>query len=174
MDGTPIFAKAECVMLCIVHKKTRRIHELVVHLGIYAESLDGASIAKNVSEALMGSDDNGVPNLELKMKNWKATVINRAGTNKRAMDIVHEDNNVRPFSAYCVPHGTSCCGKEGEMTVRAAVVKHLTSMVKHRLCKARNVFSSAFKESARKMGGVRWGVYHEICEQINRIGPAYI
>ena len=53
MDGTPISDKAECVMLRIVHRRTRRIHELVVHLGLYATSLDGASIAKNVSEALM-------------------------------------------------------------------------------------------------------------------------
>ena len=60
------------------------------------------------------------------------------------------------------------------MTVGAAVVKHLTSMVKHRLCKARNIFSAIFKESARKTGGVPWGVYHEMCEQINRIGPAKI
>ena len=44
------------------------------------------------------------------------------------------------------------------MTVGADVFKHLTSMVKHRLCKVRNVFSTAFKESTRKTGGVQWGM----------------
>ena len=34
------------------------------------------------------------------------------------------------------------------------------------------MFINAFKEAARKTGGVRWGIYHEICEQINRIGLA--
>ena len=58
------------------------------------------------------------------------------------------------------------------MSVGAAVVRHLTGMVKHKLCKARNVFINAFKEAARKTGGVRWGMYHEMCEQINRIGLA--
>ena len=71
---------------------------------------------------------------------------------------MHEDHNVRPFPAYFGNHGTSCCDKEGKMTVGAAVVKYLTSMVKHRLCKVRNVFSTAFKESTRKTGGVQWGM----------------
>lgn len=59
------------------------------------------------------------------------------------------------------------------MSVGKDVVKHLTSMVKFSLCKARNVFIQAYEESAKKTGSSpRWGVYHEVCEQINRLGLA--
>ena len=33
MDGTPLFAKAECVVIRLVHKKTFEIVELIIHLG---------------------------------------------------------------------------------------------------------------------------------------------
>ena len=158
-------------MVQVVHKKTRRIHRLIIHLGLYAESLDGNTIAKHVSEALTRPDTPELRGLGLKLKNWKATAIDRAGTNKRAMDIVESDHHVRPLSAYCVPHGTAGCGKKGDMSIGAEVVKHLCSMVQYSLCKARVIFMSAFRESARKTGSSpRWGVYHEVCEQINRIG----
>ena len=171
MDGTPCFAEAECVMIRVVHKRTGRIHEFVIHLGLYSESLDGATIAEHVSETLTRSDTEEVRGLGLKLKHWKCTAIDRAGTNKRAMDIVEEDHGVSPFSAFCVSHGTAGCGKKGGMTIGKEVVKHLTSMVKFSLCKARVVFARVFKERARKTGSSpRWGVYHEMCEQINRIG----
>ena len=114
MDGTPVFAEAECVMVRVVHRKTKRVHEFVVHLGLYAESLDGQTIAKQVIEAIVGNDNEGVKSIGLKLKNWKATAIDRAGTNKRAMDIVHKDHNVHPFSAHCVSHGTAGCEKKGD------------------------------------------------------------
>lgn len=56
------------------------------------------------------------------------------------------------------------------MSVGGVAVKHLSAMVKYQLCKARNVFLILFGESSKKTGGVRWGVYHEFCEQVNRIG----
>ena len=79
MDGTPCFAEAECVMIRVVHKRTGRIHEFVIHLGLYSESLDGATIAEHVSETLTRSDTEEVRGLGLKLKHWKCTAIDRAG-----------------------------------------------------------------------------------------------
>jgi hypothetical protein len=166
MDGTPVFAEAECVMLRFVHKTNKKIYEFVVHLGLYAESLDGNTIAKHVADVLTGG------RLSLQLKHLKATSVDRAATNKRAMTVLHDDHGISPFRAYCVSHGTSGCGKKAKMTVGADAVKHLSGMVKFQLCKARNVFFSKFGESAKKNGGVRWGVFHELCEQTNRIGLA--
>lgn len=164
MDGTPVFAEAECVMLRFVHKGNRKIYEFVVHLGLYAESLDGNTIATHVADVLTGG------RLSLQLRHWKATSVDRASTNKRAMTILHNEQGISPFRAYCISHGTAGCGKKANMSVGADAVKHLSAMVKYQLCKARNVFLSAFSESAKKTGGVRWGVFHEVCEQINRIG----
>lgn len=168
MDGTPLFAEAECVSLRFVHKATKKIHEFVVHLGLYAESLDGNTIAKHVTAILLGR-------LSLDLKHWKATSIDRAATNKKAMSILHKDQAIAPFRAYCISHGTAPgCGKKADMGVGANVVKHLSAMVKHKLCKARNLFQTAFGESAKRNAGVRWGVFHEVCEQVNRIGLAQL
>lgn len=162
MDGTPIFAEAECVMIRFVHMKSQEVIQYVAHLALYSESLDGITIATNLYNALRG--------LNLDLKNWKATSADRAATNKRAMSILKEKYNIDPFRAYCISHGTAGCGKKAKMTVGAEVVKHAGAMVKHSLCKARIVFSETFHESAKKNSGVRWGVYHELCAQINRTG----
>ena len=95
MDGTPVFAEAECVMLRFVHKGNRKIFEFVVHLGLYAESLDGNTIARHVADVLMGGS------LSLQLRNWKATSVDRAATNKRAMTVSHEEQGISPFCAYC-------------------------------------------------------------------------
>ena len=162
MDGTPVFAEAECVMLRFVHMKSKQIVQYVVHLALYAESLDGITIASNLTNALHG--------LNLNLKKWKATSADRAATNKRAMTIIMEEHNIEPFRAYCISHGTAGCGKKAKMTVGAGVVKHAGAMVKHSLCKARSLFADIFNEAAKKNSGVRWGVYHEVCVQINSVG----
>ena len=99
MDGTPFFAKAECFMIRVVHRKTKRIHKLVIHIGLDTCSLDGATIARNVKDTLMGCNDYGVPKFDLRIKHWKANSIDLAGQNKKAMEIMHEDHNVKPFLA---------------------------------------------------------------------------
>jgi hypothetical protein len=43
-------------------------------------------------------------------------------------------------------------------------------MVKHKLCKAKVVFSKMFEESAKKNGGARWYVFFEHADQTARIG----
>ena len=84
MDGTPIFAEADCVMIRVVHKETKKIHQLVVRLGLYAESLDGDTIAEHVVETLVGDvnvdNDKG---LGLKLRNWRVSALDRASTNKK-------------------------------------------------------------------------------------------
>lgn len=163
MDGTPVFAEAECVVLRFVHRTSHKIKELVVHLGLYSESLDGITIAAHVSDVL-------TDRLSLNLRHWKAISIDRASTNKKAMDILQESTALIPFRAYCVSHGTAGCGKQATMEVGAKAVKYLSSMVKFNLCKARNLFTRIFGERARKCSGVRWGVFHELCEQVNRLG----
>ena len=59
-------------------------HQLVVRLGLYAESLDGDTIAEHVVETLVG--DANVDNdegLGLKLRNWCVSALDRASTNKK-------------------------------------------------------------------------------------------
>lgn len=169
-DGTPTFAEAECVIVRVVHKHTKKIHQLVVRIGLFSESLDGATLAEHVTETFIGKAEDDQDNgLEMPLKNMRAASIDRASTNKRALDILMQDHGISPFAAYCMSHGISNCGKKADMDVGKDVLKHLTAMVKFKLCKARNVFRAAFGESAKKTGSVRWGTEFEMAEQVNRI-----
>ena len=87
-------------------------------------------------DRLFRDDDenvDGVRRLDMNLREWKATSIDRAGTNKKAMDIIHQDKGVKPFLAYCVSHGAAGCDKKGNMSVGTEVVKCSTGMVKYRL-----------------------------------------
>ena len=143
-----MFAEAECVVVRVVHKETKKINQLVVRLGLFSESLDGATLAKHITETLVGAPgDDEDEGLAMPLKNMRAVSIDRASTNKRALDILLEDHSISPFAAYCMSHGISNCGKKADMDVGKDVLKHLTAMVKFKLCKARNVFRAAFGEA---------------------------
>ena len=163
MDGSPLFAEAEGLMIRVVHKKTFKIHTVVVHLELYQESLDGNSIAKHVKDAI-------AKDIGLQLKHMRATSIDRAGTNKRAMTVLHDLDGIKAFAAFCMPHGLSGCGKKRSLTASEDVIKFLTGMVKFKLCKARTLFTILFHQAPKKRGGVRWGTEHEMCSQIDDIG----
>lgn len=173
MDGTPVFAEAECLMIRLVHRKTFKIHQFVLHLQLYAEALDGATIAAHVKEAIEGeincADEDKNPH-GLVMRNLRATAIDRAGTNKTAMDTLHEDEGVKSFEAYCMPHGISGCGKKREMSVGETVLHSLGGMSKYSLCKARSLHGLLFGEAPKRRDGPRWWKEHEQCAQVDGIG----
>lgn len=51
---------------------------------------------------------------------------------------------------HIVSHTVLLVAEKAAMTVGKDAVKHVSTMVKHSLCKARNLFSAVFGESARK------------------------
>ena len=163
MDGTPLFAEAECLVIRLVHKKTFKIYQLLIHLQLYNTSLDGADIAQHVKDAV-------AQDLGLQLKNLRAVSIDRAKTNVKALKDLEKEDRVKAFQAFCVPHGLSNCGKESSLTVGEEVIKAVTGMVKYSLCKARTLFLLTFKEPAKKRSGVRWGVEHELVSQLDRLG----
>eukprot|EP00956_Cyclotella_meneghiniana_P040828 scaffold206395_cov26-Cyclotella_meneghiniana.AAC.2 len=163
MDGTPLFAEAEALIIRLVHRKTFKIHQVLIHMELYDGSLDGEMIAQHVKDAITKS-------VALSLRNLRVTSIDRAGTNKKALNVLEQKDHVKSLGAYCVPHGLSGCGKKRDLTAAENVLKAHTGMVKYKLCKARTFFRLRFKERAMKRGGVRWGVEHELCAQIDRIG----
>ena len=163
IDGTPIFAEAECVVIRLVHKKTFKIVELVLHLQLYAGGLDSQAIAKHIEDAIAEYDF-------LEEKNCRVVMQDRASTNKGAMKEWKNKKNLYFLAAYCFSHGYSGVGKKHKMTIGSRVLKNFTKMVKYPMCQTRIIFRNCFGESARKGGGVRWGIEVEHAEQTNRIG----
>jgi hypothetical protein len=62
-------------------------------------------------------------------------MLDRASTNKGAVNIVYDKKGIKPFAAYCISHGYAGCGKKRKMTIGERVLKSLTKMVQHKLCK---------------------------------------
>ena len=84
---------------------TKKIHELVVCLDMFEESLDGVTFAKHITEIFVGKADyNKDLGLGLRLSNWFVTTIDRTTTNKRAKDITTEDHRISPFSVCLFPH----------------------------------------------------------------------
>jgi len=93
MDGTPLFAEAECVVIRLVHKKTFEIVELIIHLAL---ALNGSAIGAHVFDTLN--------KYGLDAKNWRATMMDHAATNKKAMSLVEEQTGFNPISDIGILH----------------------------------------------------------------------
>ena len=162
LDGSPFFAEVECIVIRVVHKTTNKIHEFVIRLSMFTDSLDGETLAVHIVDTLKS--------LGLKLNHWYATSVDRAATNKKAVHVITRDYYLVPFLSFCIPRGLSNCGKKGEMTCGKVAARNAAAMVKFKLCRARSLYRETFNESARTISGVRWGQLHELLEQMNRIG----
>jgi hypothetical protein len=69
-DGTPTFCKADAVMLCLVHKETLDIFEVLVCLKLDDTSLNGEQLADNLFQVLMVQ-------CKLSAKNWRVSTIEK-------------------------------------------------------------------------------------------------
>lgn len=118
-----------------MHKETWRIIEIVIHLKLYDGSLNGEAIAKHILDAM---DEYG-----LDVSKWRATMLDRASTNKGALNIIEAKKKVSPFKSFCISHGYAGCGKKHKMGIGKTVLKQLTKMVQYSLCKGKFVYHSS-------------------------------
>ena len=173
LDGSPTFAEAECIVIRMIERETKRITQHVARVALYAEALNGATIANNLTTTLAGDKlilDSDINGLDIAVRNVRVAAIDRASPNKTAIDIVEDENGISIFRAFCVSHGTSGSGKKAAMTIGKDALNALSGMTKFKLCKARNIFKKAFGEAAKSKGGIRWGEEHEMGSQFNEIG----
>lgn len=162
-DGSPFFAESECVVARMVTKKDWEIKELLVHLGLYENSLDSDDIVGHVKTSIedrLGADP----------KYWRTTMMDRASTNKAAMEKVKTELGANPLPVHCLPHGTSGTAKKFQHPEGKGMLKGLTKMAKHGLSKARSRFKEVFDVPAKITRGIRWGVEFEHADQTNEIG----
>ena len=117
--------------LRLVHKETWRIIELVIHLKLYDEALNGEAIAKHILDAMA--------EYNLDVTKWRVTMLDRASTNKGALSIITAKKKVSPFRSYCISHGYAGCGKKHNMGKGSQVLKQLTKMVQSSMCKGKFV-----------------------------------
>ena len=55
MDGSPLFAEAECIIHRSVDKDSWKIKELVVDVGLFKKSLNAETVAQNIQSAVVSN-----------------------------------------------------------------------------------------------------------------------
>ncbi len=53
MDGSPLFAEAECIIHRSIDKDSWKIKELVVDVGLFKKSLNAQTLAQNIQSAVV-------------------------------------------------------------------------------------------------------------------------
>ena len=133
MDGSLLFAKAECIIHHSVDKDSWKIKELVVNVGLFKKSLNAQTLAQNIQSAV-------VTKYGLHLKDLCAVSLDRASTNKAALSLLLGDSRDCIFIAYCLSHGLSGSAKKHSMSLGNDVLQGLMGIVKHKLCAACKVF----------------------------------
>jgi hypothetical protein len=98
MDGSPLFAKAECIIHHCIDKDSWKIKELVVNVGLFKKSLNAQTLAQNIQSVV-------VTKYGLHLKDLRAVSLDQASTNKAALSLLLGDSRDRVFIANCVSHG---------------------------------------------------------------------
>ncbi len=133
MDGSPLFAEAECIIHRSIDKDSWKIKELVVNVGLFKKSLNAQTLAQNIQSAV-------VTKYGLRHKDLCAVSLDRASTNKAALSLLLGDSRDHIFIAYCLSHSLSGSAKKHSMSVGNGVLQGLMGIVKHKLCAAPKVF----------------------------------
>jgi hypothetical protein len=100
--------------------------------------------------------------------------MDRDEANNEAINrLNNEDGNTRIAIISCTSHSLAPVGKKFTLTEGSMVLKRLTKMVQHRLCKARTWVKITFCEEAEDGEGVIWWyIFWEHGSQVTRIGLA--
>jgi hypothetical protein len=107
MDGSPLFAEAECIIHHSVDKDSWKIKELVVDVGLFKKSLNVETLAQNIQSAV-------VSKYGLRLKDLHATSLDRASRNKLALSLLLDASRDHIFVAYCLSHGLSGRAKKAQ------------------------------------------------------------
>jgi hypothetical protein len=161
-DGTPTFAKAEGILIRLVHKDTMAIKEILLSLRIFQQRPNGEELAGNLLDVL-------TKQYPLSLKNWRVAMLDRASTNIKCINDVCEQISANVSRGPCNSH--SLC-KPGEAfhapeankfreTWNRAIVHGSTAAEE---CKKQ------FKVTPKPGGGIRWYIKFEQMTQLVLIG----
>jgi hypothetical protein len=118
MDGSPLFAEAECIIHRSIDKNSWKIKELVVNVGLFKKSLNAQTLAPNIQSAV-------VTKYGLRLKDLCAVSLDQASTNKAALSLLLGDSRDCVFIACCLFYGLSGSAKKHSMSVGNDVLQGL-------------------------------------------------
>ena len=165
-DGTPKSKKFEAIKIRMVRISDGAILENLVHIKTHDKSIKAEDLALNFYDC--------ITEYGLNFKNWLFAVVDRAGTNKRCIDLVCDDADLgaNPTASFCDSHGIV---KPGEVMAKHAT--HFESFRQKWNAAIQYATSSASKYVKRlinvapqRASGVRWWVRWEQAVEINKIG----
>jgi hypothetical protein len=127
-----------------------------------ASWLTGVNIANNLLDVL-------IKDCDLDPADWRASMLDRAATNGKALNEIRTVTKYRPVNVPCFSHTLCKPGEAFKAPEAEAVRKAYNKAVLFR-GKAADLMKEAFHETAKIAGGVRWWIQYEQVEQMDRFG----
>ena len=167
-DGTPSFADAEAIILRMV-TKDYRIIQVVVRVALFDKSLDANALCHNILSCISYR-------LGLDLKDWVASMQDRASTNSCALRLICErTQDAKPSRADCTSHTFNNTAQEmiSEKKKRAPNCslyrKNFQSIIQYP-GKARDTAKTVFQDTVKDAGGVRFFRHFEQIVQLISYG----
>ncbi|GFH49215.1 hypothetical protein CTEN210_05691 [Chaetoceros tenuissimus] len=116
-DGSPLGANAEAIILRLVRIHDHKIVEILISLQLYQTSLSGEGIAVHLI--------NELKRFGLDLENWKASIMDRAKNNQKAISEINTKSFYKPSFFPCFPHVFSGPGKEFKKILQVATIAEI-------------------------------------------------
>lgn len=166
-DGSPLGANAEVIIVRMVRCSDLEIVDVVISVKLFESSMSGEGIAMLLLSELQ--------NYGLDLNYWRASMMDRASNNGKALRTVHQVSCYRPMSFPCFSHTFNLPGKEfkEECKILHKFRKAFNTGIMFR-GKMFHIVKDIYKVSPIVCGGVRWYLEWEQIAQMDAMGIARI
>ena len=162
-DGSPLGANAEAIILRLVRISDNKIVEILISLQLFQATLKGEGIAVHLI--------NELKRFGLDLEEWRASIMDRAKNNQKAIAEIREKSFYAPSFFPCFPHIFCGPGKEFKKICKEyyEFQKHLNTAIMFR-GKLYIFAKESMNESPVIAGGVRWYLDWEQSVQLYGFG----
>jgi hypothetical protein len=162
-DGTPTFAKAEGILIRLVDQQTMEIKEILLSVRLFQRGPSGEELAGNLVDVL-------TKQYNLKLRNWRVAMLDRASTNIKCIKDVCEQTEADVTRAPCNSHSLCKPGEAFDAPEAEKWRQSWNSGIVHK-GKAAEECKKLFNITPQSGGGIRW--YHQweqIAQLVEQIG----
>jgi hypothetical protein len=161
-DGSPSVASAEAVAIRLVRKKTLEVFDLLIHVGLYAKSLNADQLVHGILFAIRSK-------AQLDTKDWRTAMVDGASTNTCAIRTVAERTSSKPSRRRCSPHTFSIMGGHFDVPHAEQARQEWNSVIMHPGAATLH-FHKLFGQMPQRSSGPRWWLRWMQSHQLTSIG----
>jgi hypothetical protein len=162
-DGSPVGANAEAILVIYIRRSDMKLMIRLISVRLFKASLTGENIANNLLKEI---DKEG-----FEVADWIGCILDRAASNQKAIQIIHERNVCSVVNEPCHSHTFNLPGKELTKSCKLFQLfrKAYNTGIMHR-GKMSHIIKNMFNKMPTVSGGVRWYVEWEQIVEMDSFG----